>query len=119
MKKIITAHNLRSGAVVYRAPSGGWTERLMEAARYDPGSAELDASLRAAREAEVVNAYAMEIDAAGPAGRTRLRERIRASGPTVRPDLARRAGPAPPRDKEAPGAAIKTHSEPGAAHVSL
>ncbi|GAB4535294.1 MAG: hypothetical protein Tsb0010_15240 [Parvularculaceae bacterium] len=92
MKRAVTAQNLRTGAVVYRAADGSWTDRLMEAARYDPGSAELESSLQAARDAEVVNAYVIDLAEGAqnaPAGRGRLREWIRASGPSF--DCGRKA----------------------------
>lgn len=98
MKKAVTAQNLRTGAVVYRAADGSWTDRLMEAARYDPGSAELESSLHAARDAEVVNAYVIDLAEGArnaPAGRGRLREWIRASGPSIERGRMAKSPPRP------------------------
>jgi hypothetical protein len=91
--KFITAHELRSGEVVYRTDAGGWSVRIADAALYDDEPAE--AALEAARrEATVVtNAYLVEAEGpATPAARVALRETIRAKGPTVRLDLGKQAG---------------------------
>ena len=81
--KVLTANRLTDGAVVYRAPAGDWTLRLEEAARFDEAEAAL--ALQAANEApaSLVGPYLLEADDAGPLGRERLRERIRAGGPTA------------------------------------
>jgi hypothetical protein len=81
----ITANDLRTGAVLYRAPDGAW---VPEAARaeiaLDPSRAE---ALLAAAKADhdsgaVVEPFPIEFD---PAKRLplSLRERIRAAGPTI------------------------------------
>lgn len=92
----ITASRLRDGAVVWLAADGGWTDRVGEAAVYDETAA--SAALTAAAEDEarqiVIAPYAVDVDrtASGPLP-TRLRERIRAHGPTIRID----AGTAVPK----------------------
>jgi hypothetical protein len=90
--KFITAHDLRSGEVVYRTEAKGWSPRIVEAALFDEEAVE--AALAEARgEAIIVtNAYLVEADGpATPAARVALRETIRAKGPTVRLDLGKQA----------------------------
>lgn len=85
----ITAWRLHDGAVVYLGTEQRWVLSLNEAEPYE--GAALDAALSWARgqEGRVVDPYVIPVDTAGaPSGR-RVRESIRAVGPTVRPDLAR------------------------------
>lgn len=88
-RQVITANRLTDGIVVYLAPDGAWREAIGEAriAESAEETAELE-RIGAADEAacRVVGPYLMEIDAAGhrPA---RLRESIRAIGPTVQTGL--------------------------------
>lgn len=86
---ILTAWRLTDGAVVYLDSSGAWVREARRALRLDQEA--LGARLDWAKTQlhEIVEPYALSVDAAGiPAGRT-VRERIRAAGPSVRPDLAR------------------------------
>ncbi|MBI1250239.1 MAG: DUF2849 domain-containing protein [Alphaproteobacteria bacterium] len=88
--KLITAHDLRTGEVVYLAPAGAWTSDLDAAARLNDDEAAL--AVKAVDATRVVNAYLVEADADGAlAQRVRLRESIRAAGPTVRLDLGKQA----------------------------
>jgi hypothetical protein len=87
----ITANRLSDGLVVFLAAGGRWAEDVHLAEAFD-GKEALDAALAVAAEAEkarvVVGPYAIDV-AAGAHGLepTRLRERIRAFGPTARTDV--------------------------------
>jgi hypothetical protein len=88
--RIATGNRLRDGAVVYLAADGVWTTDVAQArtARGEAEEAHLKAALDAAVARNVlIDAAVIDADDAVPA---RLRERIRAVGPSVRPDLARR-----------------------------
>lgn len=82
----VTANRLGDGAVVYLAEPGRWSTRLEEA-RLLLDAAQADALLdEAGRDAatRVVGPYLIDVetDDAGPRV-TSLRERIRATGPTI------------------------------------
>jgi hypothetical protein len=100
---IVTANRLTDGEVVYLATSGGWTEWLAESrvAESEEETAALLAMAEAAMgDREVVDAYAMAVGRAdGAITALSQRERIRALGPTTRPDLGKQAvlGRAPGR----------------------
>ena len=81
--KVLTANRLTDGAVVYFAEQGGWTQALQAAARLTPDEAEAALARTNAEPGVFVGPYLMEADEAGAAGRERLRETIRAGGPTV------------------------------------
>ena len=81
--RVLTANRLHDGAVVYRTAGGEWTHRFGEAARLDVSEAEAALQAALATPQAVVEAYLLEADESGPAGRERLRERIRAGGPTA------------------------------------
>lgn len=88
--KIITANRLLDGAVVYRTAAGGWAEAFPQAERFAD-----DQAAQALAEAEkdvllVIRPYLVALD--GPeefTKRGRVREAIRAAGPTVRLDLGK------------------------------
>jgi hypothetical protein len=91
--KAITANRLRDGAIVYRTADGAWSEHLSEAAiaEGEPDEKRLLADSAADVTARrVVAPYAFEVarGAEGPQAVSQ-RERIRARGPSVRPDLTR------------------------------
>jgi hypothetical protein len=84
--KIITANNLRDGLVVFLAPDGGWTLKLSEARLIgDDQIAEATAYGKTQHDARiVVEPYEIEVVLEdGLPVPVRLRERIRAVGPTV------------------------------------
>lgn len=92
--RIVSANLLLEGDVVYRTHAGGWSSRLSDAAIVSD-DAEADALLAAA-EAEphlVVDAAlaAVAVDAEGRVAPLAHRERIRALGPSNRPDLGKQA----------------------------
>jgi sulfite reductase (NADPH) hemoprotein beta-component len=91
--KIATGNRLRDGVVVYLNRAGGWAAEVSEArvAHTDEEEAALKAALdQAVKSNQLIDAAVIDtrVDDTAPA---RLREQIRAVGPTVRPDLARRA----------------------------
>lgn len=93
MSKAVTANRLADGRVVYWTRGGHWAERLADAAFFSDAAEADEAATRArARITEVADAYLIEADASGAAGRAALRETIRASGPTTQPDVGKQAG---------------------------
>ncbi|MFC7052152.1 DUF2849 domain-containing protein [Hansschlegelia quercus] len=94
--QIVTANRLDDGVVVYLAPDGGWTERLGAARRIE-GDDALASALEIAKAAEtdrvVVEAYPIDVaEQGGALVALRLREKIRAEGPTIHPELWRPTG---------------------------
>jgi hypothetical protein len=92
--KAITANRLWDGAVVYLADGGTWRERLegCRLAADDDECRAMEAVARwAAQTNMVVAPYVIELDGgdADAPRPLRLRESIRAVGPTVRADLGR------------------------------
>ena len=89
---VITANDLRNGAVVYLCDGGDWSECLGDS-RLFPAD-ELEVGLATGREAEaqqlVVGVYEIEVsrqdDELVP---VRYRERIRAYGPSTHVDFVR------------------------------
>jgi Protein of unknown function (DUF2849) len=91
MPQVLTANRLSDGEVVYLALDGAWVESI-EAAQVVADS-DADAALATGQQAErdlkIVHAYLLDIT---PAGRpVKMREIIRAAGPTVRTDLGKQA----------------------------
>ncbi|PIO96714.1 hypothetical protein CJ014_24045 [Pleomorphomonas carboxyditropha] len=90
MPEILTANRLSDGDVVYRTAAGDWVtdvdaaEPIDGAERLAAAQAAADADVKASRVLDVV-AIAVEI-ADGRIVPKRLRERIRAFGPTVKSD---------------------------------
>jgi hypothetical protein len=90
MQQVITASRLRDGAVVFVGPDHRWVERLDEAQVFEAGEA-ATAALHAAQrdEAEnfVLDVYAVDVaQRSGVIKPVKLREAIRAQGPTVHPE---------------------------------
>lgn len=91
--KALTAHDVRTGAVVYLTASGAWSTRASEAAHFTGGDEEAALKRAEAAETVVTHAYLVPLDAAGaPVARERVRETIRARGPTIHPQFAKHAG---------------------------
>lgn len=91
--KAVTANLLAEGVVVWMKADGSWAHRIEEAAAFD--GADADAALKRAEAdfTQVVGAYLIEIEPGkGAIGQERLKETIRALGPTVRLDLGKQAG---------------------------
>jgi hypothetical protein len=95
MSKIITANLLHTGEVVYLTPARQWSPFIENAARF---SSREDEEQHLAIAADAVSKNAV-VDVATislaetNAAPVRLRERIRALGPTVHPEFARRPIP--------------------------
>lgn len=94
-KQIITANRLRDGQVVYLREDDSWSERLQDAIVAE--TEELSRTLlvladRAVGSRLVIDPYlfavAVDDGVIRPLGR---REKIRAAGPSVRPDLGYQA----------------------------
>jgi hypothetical protein len=91
--KVICANRLRDGIVVYLAAGNEWSEWISrsEIARDDVTAEVLLAKARRA-EADriVIDPYLIDVtEIDGEVCPVRYRERIRASGPSVRPDLSK------------------------------
>src|SRR5262249_30215244 len=87
MSQAVTANRLGDGRVVFRTTEGGWSLSLAEAyfaATEADANAVLEAGLRDQSRQIVVDPYLIDIDQSGPSPRpARLREAIRAFGPTI------------------------------------
>jgi hypothetical protein len=95
MPQVLTANRLIDGEVVYLDAGGGWVERLDEALLLT-AAAEGESALAKGVEAEidrkVVHAYLFDVAGKGAALKpVKMREIIRAAGPTVRRDLGKQA----------------------------
>lgn len=84
---VITGNRLLDGAVVWRGPEGAWSTDIAEADIHadEAGLAKaLEAAQRDQAEGGIIGAYEVELTNGPGGGRPlRLRERIRAQGPTV------------------------------------
>jgi hypothetical protein len=93
MTKVLIANDLRSGAVVYLDTQGAWTEVVANARPLmtdEDESAAMAEGTLASENNLVVGIETIPLSAVEPSILPeRLREIIRAAGPTVRPDLAR------------------------------
>lgn len=88
-RSVITANRLQDGAVVWRGAAGCWLQEIDRAASGGDAKA-VSAMMAAARADEaaglVIAPYEVEVAADDASGRllpVRLRERIRAGGPTL------------------------------------
>lgn len=90
MSQVITASRLYDGAVVFRAVDGTWVETIAKAQcleTTDEAKTALAASAHAETDNVVLDIYLIEVARKGEAVvPTRLREAIRATGPTVHPE---------------------------------
>ena len=89
---VVTANDLLVGDVIYLTPAQGWTRRLREAAVAPDAAAGEELLTEARRQpARAVGPYLIEVAAAADGPRpTVLRERVRARGPSNRPEHGRR-----------------------------
>jgi hypothetical protein len=95
MPQVLTANRLGPGEVVYWNSAKGWVLSFTEAEILPNESA--DSALAAAaewvRNREIVAPYLFDVRVdAGNAVPVKVREVIRARGPTVRTDLGKQAG---------------------------
>lgn len=84
--EILTGNELMSGATVYLAKSGAWVEELQEARVFAKDEAEArDAAIAATKKTMRINSLEIETVALkdGVIHPDRIRERIRAEGPTA------------------------------------
>ncbi|MCT9000037.1 DUF2849 domain-containing protein [Chelativorans intermedius] len=93
--KLLTANRLVDGEVVWLAADGRWAEDIAEAeiARDAEAAGRLEEAGRAAAARnEVVDVNLIDVEIVeGRIRPTRLRERIRAAGPSIHPDLGKQA----------------------------
>ena len=90
MQQVVTASRLRDGAVVFVGPEHHWGEQLAQAAVFSTVEAST-AGLQMAQKDEannvVVDVYAIDVaERGGILKPVKLREAIRAQGPTVHPE---------------------------------
>ena len=90
MQQVITASRLRDGAVVFIGPDRAWVNRLAEAQVFTLAEA-AQAALQSAQADEagnlVLDIYAIDVaEKDGSLKPVKLREAIRAQGPTVHPE---------------------------------
>lgn len=86
-KKVVTANRLVDGLVIFVGPGPGWVTDIKEAEVFDDGPP-LDAALAfgagEVKARQIVDPYAVDVTLeSGSAIPERLRERIRALGPSV------------------------------------
>ena len=86
-KKVVTANRLIDGIVIFVGPGPDWVDDIRMAAVFDDGP-ELDAALNFGAEQvtkrQIVDPYAVDVDIEdGIPSPNRLREQIRAVGPSV------------------------------------
>jgi hypothetical protein len=93
--QIVTANRLDDGEVVYLADGGAWSDRIAGgrlAATKEEGAALLAVAETAVAARMVVAPYLIDVVVEDDIPRAvRFKERIRASGPPVRPDLGKQA----------------------------
>jgi hypothetical protein len=91
--QVLTANRLSDGAVVYLTAKGDWAESLAEAQIVADAAAGEAEGKRAQERLLVVGAYLMDVrDAGAQLEPIKMREIIRAAGPSVRLDLGKQAG---------------------------
>ncbi|MBP1850054.1 DUF2849 domain-containing protein [Rhizobium halophytocola] len=87
VEKVLTANRLTDGIAVWLDAAGGWSEDLQTAfvARHDEAVAALEETGRKALSDNlVVDVNVIEVEETdGKLWPTRLRERVRAGGPTI------------------------------------
>ena len=93
--KVITANRLLNGDVVWLGKNGNWVERVTLASTFE-GKDQVEQGLAIGQEAEraqkVVGVYEMAVKLEdGVIVPVRLRERIRAAGPTTHPQFGKQA----------------------------
>lgn len=81
-RQIVSANRLTDGLVVFRTAAGAWSERIEDAGVYTADDVEAEVAAASRDITVVVGVYAVDLDEQGVAP-SRLRERIRAAGPTI------------------------------------
>ena len=95
MPQVLTANRLSDGEVVYLDADDGWVESLDGAlllANAAEGEGALAKGVQAETEQKVVHAYLFDVSGQGAGLKpAKMREIIRAAGPTIRVDLGKQA----------------------------
>ena len=95
MQEMITANRLADGLVVFLDAQGGWSEDFHQGLIVSDAAAKAAALAKGAEAAaanHIVDPYPIELELrAGHLAPKALRERIRATGPTMRTDLGKQA----------------------------
>ena len=105
MPQIVTASRLADGVVVFLDAGGGWSERLDRAAVF-ADKRESAGALEAGKAAEaaslVIDVYTVDVSVrAGAPVPLKLREAIRARGPTILPAFTKPGStPAPVQEDD-------------------
>ncbi len=92
---VVTGNRLLDGVVVFLAPAKRWVEDLQQARRFDE-SEQAEQALDGERHGAVVDLAVIDVslNESGELVPDKLRERIRAEGPTIEPfdglDLSRK-----------------------------
>lgn len=93
--KVITANRLLNGDVVWLAEGGAWVERITLARTFDGKDAVAEGlaeGAEAEKNQQVVGVYEMDVTVEdGVIVPVRLREKIRAKGPTTHPQFGKQA----------------------------
>ncbi|MCK7610570.1 DUF2849 domain-containing protein [Roseibium sediminicola] len=93
--KVITANRLLNGDVVWLAEGGAWVERITLASTFDGKDAVAEGlaeGAEAEKNQQVVGVYEMDVTVEdGVIVPVRLREKIRAKGPTTHPQFGKQA----------------------------
>ena len=90
MNQVITASRLTDGAVVFLGQGRAWVERLGTAEVFTSAESSAEALAAAQKDEQanvVLDIYAIDVaDKGGTLTPVKLREAIRAQGPTVKPE---------------------------------
>ncbi|MBO6890471.1 MAG: DUF2849 domain-containing protein [Roseibium sp.] len=93
--KVITANRLLNGDVVWLGENQNWVERVTLAKVFegkDAVASGLEVGATAEKNQEVVGVYEMDVTIEdGVIHPVRLREKIRAAGPTTHPEFGKQA----------------------------
>ncbi|WP_309629032.1 DUF2849 domain-containing protein [Brevundimonas sp.] len=81
--KVLTANRLSDGRVIYVGVAGRPVSSFRQAARFAGETADRALERALLEPSEFVGPYLVEVEVHGPSGRDRLKETIRAQGPTV------------------------------------
>jgi len=83
---MVTANTLKEGAVVFMTASGGWSQNVNDGKTVTAEEADtlLESAAASVADCSIVAPYLIEVEVAGGKVRpVRLREQIRAKGPTI------------------------------------
>lgn len=92
-QQVVSANRLRDGIVVYLAADNSWAETVSGSAialDADTADAMLTLAKQAVEDRLIVDPYLIDVaEVDGEVRPTKYREFIRATGPSVRPDLSK------------------------------